>query len=258
MRHPTRRPLFTLSQPAPRCSAEAQASGGAPRHHEAPRQADARRPRRRAPRVAERGAPAGTTSQAGAGRHNKWPLTRRTRAPGWGRSAGYAEQPAVARPPRAVGCAAAGYAAPDPAAPLPSLTRRRLDPAPRRDRAAKRRDTTRRRARLTRAALDIERRGWQNEASRAARRHRLAPGRITDGRSPAAQRAMTTETERRIRRAAREATTDPCGRLCSGRLCGLCVAVETKTEELTRLDVERGAEHRGTTVHHDSPVLRHV
>ena len=152
--------LSSLSHsPAPRPDAEARASGEAPQADETPGKADWRRPRRRAPRPAERGAPTGPASQAGAGLHNKWPLTRRTAS----ESAGTERRiRRTARNAPTCPCgrrAAAGYAAPDPAAPLPSLTHRRLDPAPRRDRAAKRRDTTRRRARLTRAEQDIERRG---------------------------------------------------------------------------------------------------
>ena len=182
--------LSSLSySPAPRCSAEARASGGAPWTDETPRKADARRAGHRAPRRAERGTPGGTTSQDAAGPHNKWPLTRRTdgTASGTARRIRRATRSATTKPCGRLCCGRLCGTRPGG---LSSLSHnRRLGAAPRRKRAAERRDTTRRRARLTRDDRDADRRGWKNEARRLARRRRLAPGRITNGRSPAAQRA---------------------------------------------------------------------
>ena len=95
---------------------------------------------------------------------------------------------------------------------------RRLGPPPRRERAAKHRDTTRRRAELTSDGRDAERRGAQGAPAGTTSQASAGP----HNKWPLTRRAAstTTGTERRIRRAARGALTSPCGRLCCGRLCG--------------------------------------
>ena len=142
---------------------------------------------------------------------------------GWRQRAGYAGQPAARQPIRAVGVLrqVIPHAAGDEPLPLShaSASGRRRGASERRsampgapgraDEHATRRGPTRRRAELTGADRDAERRGRQSEArsavaDRCVRYNKWPLTRRTDGR--------TSETERRIRRAARNATTQPCGR----------------------------------------------